>query len=80
MSGSMARPHTFYTIIRGADGPTSEDKKERYHVPVPAGTGMCYEADEVYRCIRDGRVQSERMPWEESRIVQGWFDEIRGVK
>lgn len=38
---------------------------------------MHYEADEVARCIRDGKKESERMPWEESRIVQGWFDEIR---
>jgi hypothetical protein len=38
---------------------------------------MAYEADEVARCIRDGKLESERMPWEESRIVQGWFDQVR---
>jgi len=38
---------------------------------------MHYEADEVARCIRDGKKESERMPWSESRIVQGWFDEVR---
>jgi hypothetical protein len=31
----------------------------------------------VARCIRDGKIESDRMPWEESRITQGWFDEVR---
>jgi hypothetical protein len=38
---------------------------------------MHFEADHVARCLRDGKIQSERMPWEESRIVQGWFDKVR---
>ncbi len=38
---------------------------------------MHYQADEVARCIRDGKLESERMTHEESRIVQSWFDEVR---
>lgn len=38
---------------------------------------MAYEADEVYRCITKGKIESERMPWSESKIVQGWFDQVR---
>lgn len=38
---------------------------------------MHYEADEVARCIFAGKLESERMSWEESRIVQGWFDQVR---
>ena len=38
---------------------------------------MHYEADEVARCVRDGKLESERMLLEESRIVQGWFDQVR---
>lgn len=38
---------------------------------------MHYEADEVARCVRDGKLESDRMPLSESRIVQGWFDEVR---
>lgn len=38
---------------------------------------MHYEADEVARCLRDGKKQSERMPWDESRVVQSWFDKVR---
>jgi hypothetical protein len=38
---------------------------------------MAYEADEVYRCLAKGQIESERMPWDESKIVQGWFDKVR---
>ncbi|WWC58837.1 uncharacterized protein I303_101381 [Kwoniella dejecticola CBS 10117] len=52
-------------------------KASRHHHPIaPGNYGMSYEADEVARCIRDGRQQSDRMPWEESLLVQGWFDQI----
>ena len=35
---------------------------------------MSYEADEVARCIRDGKIENERIPGEESRMVYGWVD------
>jgi hypothetical protein len=38
---------------------------------------MHYEADEVARCIRDGKTESERMPLKESRVTQGWLDAVR---
>ena len=38
---------------------------------------MHYEADEVARCLREGKIESKRMPWEESRQVQHVFDEVR---
>lgn len=38
---------------------------------------MAYEADEVHRCLQKGMIESDRMKWEDSRIVQGWFDKIR---
>lgn len=27
--------------------------------------------------MRDGKIESERMSWEESRITQGWYDQVR---
>ncbi|KAE8542035.1 hypothetical protein D1P53_001514 [Cryptococcus gattii VGV] len=30
---------------------------------------MSYEADEVTRCIRDGKIESERISWEENRVM-----------
>jgi hypothetical protein len=70
-------PHTFHVIPHpGNQGSITE--KETHHYPVTgAGGGMAYEGDEVARCVRDGKIESERMSWKESRIVQGIFDQVR---
>ncbi|KAJ5364637.1 D-xylose 1-dehydrogenase (NADP(+)) [Penicillium cataractarum] len=41
------------------------------------GHGMFWEADEVARCLRDGRLESEGMPWEESIVIMEVMDEVR---
>ncbi|KAJ5755335.1 hypothetical protein N7533_004878 [Penicillium manginii] len=41
------------------------------------GHGMYWEADEVARCLRDGKVESEGMPWEESIAIMEVMDEVR---
>jgi hypothetical protein len=69
------RPEKF-TIIPHSDSPDTI-KRETFNLPPSAGGGWHYQADEVGRCIRDGKIESERMPWEESKIVQGWFDQVR---
>ncbi|KAL7422046.1 hypothetical protein Q5752_003819 [Cryptotrichosporon argae] len=75
------RPQAFSIVPHAApaDGgaATSVVAKERFEHPVHAGGGMHYEADEVARCVRDGRTESARMPLEESRIVQAWLDHVR---
>lgn len=38
---------------------------------------MFYEADECARCIRDGKLESEVMPWEESVEIMRVMDEVR---
>jgi hypothetical protein len=44
---------------------------------IPAGgQGFFYEADECARCVRDGRMESEGMPWEESLAVMRVMDEV----
>lgn len=71
------RPERF-NIIPHSDGAGNvKDKKEEFRYPVAAGGGWHYQADEVARCVRDGKIESERMPWEESRVVQSWFDQVR---
>jgi hypothetical protein len=52
-------------------------EKETHSALIHPGNGWHYQADEVARCVRDGKLESERMPLEESRIVQGWFDTVR---
>ena len=41
------------------------------------GRGMYWEADEVARCLRDGKLESEGMPWEESLVIMEVMDEVR---
>ncbi|KAF2182838.1 NAD(P)-binding protein [Zopfia rhizophila CBS 207.26] len=41
------------------------------------GHGMFWEADECGRCIRDGKLESEGMGWEESVAIMRVMDEVR---
>ncbi|BGP51127.1 hypothetical protein JCM10450v2_007056 [Rhodotorula kratochvilovae] len=46
--------------------------------PRPGGIwGFAWEADEVARCIRDGKKESEQMPLRETLLMMQVFDEIR---
>lgn len=45
---------------------------------IPEGAhGLCYEADEAVRCIRDGKLESPSMPWAETIIVMEILDTVR---
>ena len=67
--------YTIYPHPPGREGKIKE--VEEHSHPIQGGQGMHYEADEVARCLAEGLKESPRMPWEESRIVQGWFDRVR---
>ena len=41
------------------------------------GKGMYWEADEVARCIRDGKLESDVLPWQESIVIMDVMDEAR---
>ncbi|OCK84573.1 NAD(P)-binding protein [Lepidopterella palustris CBS 459.81] len=41
------------------------------------GHGMFWEADECARCLRDGKQESEGMPWDESIVIMEVMDEVR---
>lgn len=71
------KPSTFHVVPN--PGSKKDTKRTTYNCGIPAeqGHGLCFEADEVARCIRDGKTESARMPLDESRIVQSWFDEVR---
>ncbi|GAA6009733.1 hypothetical protein JCM10207_004173 [Rhodosporidiobolus poonsookiae] len=46
--------------------------------PRPGGIwGFAWEADEVARCLRDGKTESDRMPLRETILQMQVFDEIR---
>ncbi|KAJ5183484.1 hypothetical protein N7492_001100 [Penicillium capsulatum] len=39
--------------------------------------GLCFEADEAARCIRDGKLESPDVPWSESLIAMQIMDQVR---
>jgi predicted dehydrogenase len=41
------------------------------------GHGMFWEADEAARCIRDGKLESETLSWDESVLIMETMDETR---
>ena len=41
------------------------------------GRGMFYEADEVARCLRDGKLESDTLDLEESIVIMDVMDEAR---
>lgn len=72
------RPESFSIVPHPADEPQGKiTKRETHEHKVAEGGGMHYEADEVARCVRDGKGESERMPLAESRITQQWLDDVR---
>ncbi|WWD00970.1 hypothetical protein V866_007908 [Kwoniella sp. B9012] len=72
------KAETFSIVPRPDRFAGSITQKTTHHHPVAQGNnGLSYEADEVARCLRDGKIESGKMPWAESRIVQGWFDVVR---
>lgn len=55
--------------LRGAGG-------SDYHFPLH-GNGYNYEADEVARCMREGRLESAIMPLDETLVIMETLDQLR---
>lgn len=62
------RPDRF-TVYHG-------DRAELVHSPI-RGNGMGYEAEEVMRCLADGRLESPLVPWSASLDVMRSLDAVR---
>ena len=74
VDGPAFRP-TRYRLIPKGDGSAKPEGKE-VECPIP-GKGMFWEADEAARCLRDGRLESDGLGWEESVVVMETMDEVR---
>lgn len=77
VAGPSYRP-THYKVIKSAD----PSKVEEVECPIPTdkdgwGHGMYWEADEVARCLRDGKLESDIINWEESTVIMETMDEVR---
>lgn len=69
--GPIYRPTSYRIIMH--DGERIEEDVE-----IPGGAmGMFWEADEAARCLRDGKLESDGIPWEESILVTEILDEAR---
>ncbi|PYI01424.1 NAD(P)-binding protein [Aspergillus sclerotiicarbonarius CBS 121057] len=67
-----------YRIIKREQRFDMVGEVEEFPVPIPGGAhGLCFEADEVARCVRDGRLESAGLPWKESLAVMEILDEVR---
>ncbi|TVY41957.1 D-xylose 1-dehydrogenase (NADP(+)) [Lachnellula occidentalis] len=83
--GPLYRPVMYKVVKHGDEG----GKIEEVDCPIPSdperegkdgkgwGHGMFWEADEAARCLRDGKVQSETLTWDESLVIMDVMDEVR---
>ncbi|KAI5290512.1 hypothetical protein KEM54_001316, partial [Ascosphaera aggregata] len=72
--GMCWRPEAYKVVPLKSSGKPVQDYKQEF----PGGArGMNWEADEVARCLRDGKLQSSTMDHEESLVIMKTMDEIR---
>ena len=73
-------------IIRIDDGPAviykfavekGNGQPHQAYEPPHLGLGYTYEAMEVHRCLREGRLESDAMPLDESVAIMETLDQIR---
>lgn len=85
--GMASRPTSFWVVpasVKGGgnsgDGASvgEEQKVRKFVESFPGeGRGMYWEADEVARCLRDGKKESDEMPLAESVSIMEVMDEVR---
>ncbi|EKD19067.1 uncharacterized protein L3040_006556 [Drepanopeziza brunnea f. sp. 'multigermtubi'] len=77
--GPLYRPTHYRVIMQGGEkGAVNDvqcaipfDKQKDF------GHGMFWEADEAGRCLRDGKLESDGIGWEESLVIMETMDEVR---
>jgi len=67
------------TAITDVDGTEKEWPlpEAKFHFNFPNSCGLRYEAEEVYKCMRQGKTQHESIPHEESYTIAKIQDAIR---
>ncbi|MCJ1374913.1 hypothetical protein MMC20_006146 [Loxospora ochrophaea] len=75
IDGPAYRPTRYRVIPRGPKNQPPGDVKEVV-CEIP-GHGMFWEADEAGRCVRDGKLESEGLGWEESVVIMQVMDTVR---
>ncbi|OJJ89457.1 Gfo/Idh/MocA family protein [Aspergillus glaucus CBS 516.65] len=73
VEGPAFRPESYRIIPKRGEGEIKD-----VECPFPGnGKGMYWEADEVARCLRDGKLESDTLPLEESIVIMEVMDEVR---
>lgn len=73
VEGPAFRPERYRVIPKKGEGEIKD-----VECPFPGnGKGMYWEADEVARCLRDGKLESDTLPLEESIVIMEVMDEVR---
>lgn len=65
------RPQRYKVIRKGGEVEVVDVAPPKDESRGGWGHGMFWEADECARCLRDGKKESEGMPWEESVVMMG---------
>ncbi|KAF2754952.1 NAD(P)-binding protein [Pseudovirgaria hyperparasitica] len=73
--GNGFRPSTYRIIPKDPNDASLQGKDVEHKTP--PGHGMFWEADEVARCLRDGKQESEGLPLAESIVIMESMDEVR---
>ncbi|KAF1844620.1 NAD(P)-binding protein [Cucurbitaria berberidis CBS 394.84] len=72
------RSYTLTPAASQARGTLASFKHETKSFEIPGGGhGMFWEADECARCVRDGRLESDVIPLEETEALMKVMDEVR---
>lgn len=76
--GPIFAPKEFTVYYSTTDASISEESDKTVQtVKVEwVGGGWCFQADEVARCVRDGRVESQIWSWDKSLLEMEVFDEV----
>ncbi|KUL83615.1 hypothetical protein ZTR_11272 [Talaromyces verruculosus] len=79
LDGPSFRPESYRIILRNDNTQVkgSGSVREVNHPISPDIKGMYWEADEVGRCLRDGIIESELLPWNDMTAVMNVMDEAR---
>ncbi|RFU32674.1 hypothetical protein B7463_g3647, partial [Scytalidium lignicola] len=83
--GNAFRPDRYKVIsldgkVENVECPYPKDKERKassVEGDIGVGHGMYWEADEAARCIRDGKLESETLEWDESILIMEVMDEVR---
>lgn len=71
--GPLYRPTKFKVVPKKGNG---EVKEENFGFP-GGGHGMFWEADAAARCLRDEKLESSTMTWDESIVIMEIMDAVR---